>query len=204
MGFYADVIFPYLCDLFLDRPHVAEQRRALLAGAAGDVLEIGFGSGLNLAHYPAAVHQVTAVDPSPGMRRRARKRIEQSGRPVDQRLLGGERLPFGAAAFDCVVSTFTLCSIPDVRRALAEVYRVLRPGGRFLFLEHGLSREPRVQRWQRRLNGLEQWLAGGCRLDRDIKALVTELPFSSVEVKESYLPKTPRTHGYLYRGVTRK
>jgi SAM-dependent methyltransferase len=138
------------------------------------------------------------------MHRLARQRIARAGVPVERHVLAGERLPFPADTFDCAVSTFTLCSIGDVSQALAEVYRVLKPGGRFLFLEHGLSPEPRVRAWQRRLNWLEGRLADGCRLDRDIRALVAGQPFASAEVAECYLEHMPRTHGYLYRGVARK
>jgi ubiquinone/menaquinone biosynthesis C-methylase UbiE len=204
MGFYAQVIVPLLCDFGLDRPFVARYRRELLSHASGNILEIGFGTGLNLPHYPAHVRKVTTVDPNVGMYRRARKRIKQAGVEVDQRLLGGERLPFEDNRFDCAVSTFTLCSIEDVGQALAEVYRVLKAGGKVLFLEHGLSPEPGVQKWQRRLNWLEMRLADGCRLDRNIKELIAVQPFSSVEVEEFYLERTPRTHGYLYRGIATK
>jgi ubiquinone/menaquinone biosynthesis C-methylase UbiE len=204
VGFYSQVVFPHLCDLFLGQPFLAGHRKALLAEASGKVLEIGFGTGLNLPHYPAHVRQITVVEPNPGMKRLAQRRIRQSAIAVDQHVLGGERLPFADSAFDCVVSTFTLCSIDAVQQALAEVHRVLRPGGRFLFLEHGLSPEPGVQRWQRRLNWLEQQLADGCRLDRDIRGLVTAQPFAAVAIDEFYLEKTPRTHGYLYRGMARK
>jgi ubiquinone/menaquinone biosynthesis C-methylase UbiE len=201
VGFYAQVICPRLCDFLLDRPFLAKYRRELLAHAKGDVLEIGFGTGLNLPHYPAHVRTITAVDPNAGMNRLARRRVRRSGIQVHQRVQGGERLPFGDRTFECVVSTFTLCSIDGVTQALGEVYRVLRPGGRFLFLEHGLSPDSNVQKWQRRLNGLQRRLAGGCRLDRDIRALVTAQPFSSVRVDEFYQEKLPRTHGYLYLGV---
>jgi ubiquinone/menaquinone biosynthesis C-methylase UbiE len=202
--FYSEVVFPRLCDLLLGRPWVARHRRELLAHASGDVLEIGFGTGLNLPHYPAQVRQITTVDPNAGMHRLAQRRVRRSAIPVDQRVLSGDRLPFPDNAFDCAVSTFTLCSIDQVSQALAEVYRVLKPVGRFLFLEHGLSPEPGVQKWQRRLNWLEMRLAGGCRLDRNIKALVAAPPFSSVEVEEFYLENTPKTHGSMYRGIARK
>jgi ubiquinone/menaquinone biosynthesis C-methylase UbiE len=204
MGLYERFVFPWLCDLVLDQPVLQQQRHALLAGAGGRVLEIGFGTGLNLPHYPRKVHQLTAVDPSAGMTRRARRRIQRSGITVDLRAAGGEQLPFDDGAFDCVVSTLTLCSIDAVERALAEVYRVLRPGGRFLFLEHGLSPDPAVQKWQRRLNGLQQRLAGGCRLDRPIGALMAVQPFAATEVSEFYLERMPRTHGYVYRGTATK
>jgi len=204
VGCYSDFIFPRVCDFVLGKPFVANQRRQVLAHASGDVLEIGFGSGLNLPHYPTAVRRLTVIDPNVGMNRLAQARIKQTPIAVDQRTLFGERLPFADAEFDCVVSTFTLCSIDDVRSALAEAYRVLRPGGRLLFLEHGLSPDPSVQWWQRRLNWLQRYLAGGCRLDRRIKELIAGQPFASVEVDEFYLEKVPRTHGYIYRGMARK
>lgn len=202
--FYAQAIFPRLCDLALKSAAVARQRRELLARAGGEVLEIGLGTGLNLAHYPPAVRQITAIDPNAGMHRLARQRIRRSGIAVKLCLLRGEALPFADATFDCVVSTFTLCSIAGVEQALAEVFRVLKPGGRFLFLEHGLSPDPGVQKWQRRLNGLEQRLADGCHLDRDIRRLVAGVPFTVIEHAEFYLEQTPPTHGYLYRGTATK
>ncbi|MBM4073204.1 MAG: class I SAM-dependent methyltransferase, partial [Planctomycetes bacterium] len=171
LGFYSQIVFPCLCDLVLNRPFVAKHRRELLADACGEVLEIGFGTGLNLPHYSFPVRKITTVDPNTGMHRLAQKRVRKSGIDVDQRVLGSERLPFEDGAFDCVVSTFTLCSIQDVEQAVAELYRVLKPGGRFLFLEHGLSPEPKVQKWQRRLNWLAMAFAGGCHLDRDIERL---------------------------------
>ena len=201
MRFFSQVIVPRLCDLLLNKSLLTRHRRQLLAGAYGDVVEIGFGTGLNLPYYPERVRKLTAVDPNPGMHRLAQKRIKQAGIEVDQQVLGGERLPFEDGRFDCAVSTFTLCSIEDVAQALREVYRVLRSSGKFLFLEHGLSPEPRVQKWQRRLNWLQVRLANGCHLDRDMKALVAAQPFASVEVEEFYLERTPRTHGYLYRGT---
>ena len=200
MGFYSLVIFPRLCDFLLSKPLVAKHRRELLASVSGNVLEIGFGTGLNLPHYPAHVRKLTAVDPNVGMSRLAQKRIKRAGIEVDLQVVSGERLPFEDSSFDCVVSTFTLCSIKHVSQALGEVYRVLKPGGRFLFLEHGLSPEPRVQKWQRRLNWLETRLADGCHLDRNIRELLAEQPFSSVQIEETYLEKTPKTHGYIYRG----
>src|SRR5262249_59568562 len=132
------------------------------------------------------------------------RRIQQAGIEVEQRVLGGERLPFEGGTFDCVVSTFTLCSIEEVAQAVREVYRVLKPGGKFLFLEHGLSPEPKGQKWQRRLNWLQMRLAGGCHLDRDMRALVSAQPFASVPVGEFCIERTPRAHGYMYRGVATK
>jgi SAM-dependent methyltransferase len=204
MGFYTRVVFPRLCELLLNRPLIARRRHDLLAHAHGDILEIGFGTGLNLPHYPAHVRRIMTVDPNPGMHRLAQKRIEKTGIEVDQRLLGGEQLPSADGSFDCVVSTFTLCSIADVDCALAEVHRVLKADGKLLFLEHGLSPEPGVQKWQRRLNWLEMRLGDGCHLDRNMEALIARQPFSSVETEKFYLKRTPRTHGYLYRGIATK
>jgi ubiquinone/menaquinone biosynthesis C-methylase UbiE len=200
MGLYSRCIFPLLCDFALDQPFVTKHRQELLAGVSGEVLEIGFGTGLNLPHYPEHVRKITAVDPNPGMHRKARKRIKQSGIEVDKRLVGSEKLPFAEETFDFVVSTFTMCSIEHIGQALREIYRVLKPGGTFLFLEHGLCPDPSVQKWQRRLNRLERWIAANCHLDRDIRALVGDRPFRSVAIDEFYLEQTPRTHGYMYQG----
>jgi ubiquinone/menaquinone biosynthesis C-methylase UbiE len=204
VGFFSQVIVPRLCDLFLNKSLLARHRRELLADAYGDVLAIGFGTGLNLPYYPERVHKLTAVDPNPGMHRLAQERIKQRGIEVDRRVLSSERLPFEDRRFDCAVSTFTLCSIEDVAQALREVYRVLKSGGKFLFLEHGLSPEPKVQKWQRCLNWLQVRLANGCHPDRNMKALVAAQPFASVEVEEFYLERTPKTHGYLYQATALK
>jgi ubiquinone/menaquinone biosynthesis C-methylase UbiE len=204
MGYYSRVIFPYVCDLAMRQPFLAPYRRDLLATVSGNILEIGFGTGLNLAFYPPQVRKISTVDPNIGMHAKAKNRIAQSGVEVDRRMLACERLPFAEKTFDCVVSTWTLCSIEDVQQAMSEVYRVLKPGGRFLFLEHGLSPEPGVQKWQRRLNALTVRLAGGCRLDRDIKAIVTAQPFAPAPVEEFYAGNFPRTHGYMYRGAATK
>lgn len=201
MGLYADIILPRLLDWTLSQDVVTRHRHAALAEARGDVLEVGFGTGLNLPHYPAAVRMLTAIDSSPAMGPLARARIAASGIPVEQRVLDGERLPFPDEAFDTVASTFTLCSIEDVDRALAEMRRVLKPEGRFLFLEHGLSPEPRVRAWQHRLTPVQRALAGNCRLDRDIAALVAAQGFTILRLERSYMEKAPKVSGYLYTGV---
>jgi SAM-dependent methyltransferase len=200
LGFYSRFIFPRLCDRLMGLPSLAGLRKEVLADVGGDILEVGFGTGLNLAHYPEHVRRITTVDPNPGMNKLARRRIEASGIEVDQRGLGGEALTFDDETFDCVVSTWTMCSIPEVGRALGEVYRVLRPGGRLVFLEHGMSDDPGVQKWQRRLNPIEGLLGDGCRLDLDVEAVVRGQPFHRVEVERFEMERVPRTHGTMYRG----
>jgi ubiquinone/menaquinone biosynthesis C-methylase UbiE len=204
LGFYSRFIFPCICDLTLRQPLFARYRKELLTNASGHILEIGFGTGLNLPNYPDHVRKITTVDPNPGMQRKALRRIQETGIEVDQRIISSERLPFDDQSFDSVVSTLTLCSIKDVNQAVGELYRVLKPGGRFLFLEHGLSPEPKVQKWQHRLNWLQMRIGDGCRLDRNMREIVGMQPFASVETKEFYMEKSPKTHGYMYQGIATK
>lgn len=204
MGFYSRVIFPCLCDWLLDQPYLAEHRRALLAGAAGDVLEIGVGTGLNLPHYPAHVRKIVTVEPNSGMNKRLARRARESGVEVDQRIACGERMPVEDASFDCVVSTLTMCSIRGLDAALSEFVRVLRPGGRLLFFEHGLSPEPHVARRQRRWNWLQRRVGDGCQLDVDVRGVLAAQPFRLLEIDNFYLEKTPRMLGYIYRGTAVK
>src|SRR5262245_7990397 len=204
MGLYSRWIFPRLCDWMMSDSRLAPFRRELLADAEAEVLEIGFGTGLNLEHYPERVRRIAAVDPAEAMIGIARERIARSRIAVDRMTGRAEALAFPDESFACVVSTWTLCSVPDVSRALAEVHRVLKPGGRFLFLEHGLSDDPGVRRWQRRLNPIQRRLAGGCRLDLDVEALVRSQPFAAVTVDRFLMERTPRTHGTFYRGLAVK
>lgn len=200
MGFYAETILPWILDKSMDRSEFVPHRRATLAAVRGATLEIGFGTGLNLPHYPAAIRALTTVDASAGMSRLARQRLADSPIVVDQRILNGERLPFADATFDSVVSTFTLCSIGAVGQALREVRRVLRPDGRFHLLEHGLSADPQVQVWQHRLTPLQKTFVGGCHLDRHIEALITEADFTILRLDHPLLDNAPKTSGYLYQG----
>jgi SAM-dependent methyltransferase len=204
MKLYSRVIFPRFCDWVMSDPRMVKLRNEVLADVGGEILEIGFGTGLNLAHYPKHVGRITTVDPNPGMNRLARRRIADSGIAVDQRAAKGEGLPFEGESFDCVVSTWTLCSIPEVGRALGEVYRVLRPSGRFIFLEHGLGIDTRVQRWQRRINPIQRLLGDGCRLDLDVPAIVGSQPFNDIRVDRFEMDRVPRTHGTMYRGFAVK
>ncbi len=192
MGLYSRHIFPRLCDWAMSGPWMGKLRSEALAGVGGEVLEIGFGTGLNLPHYPEHIRRLATVDPNPGMSKLARRRVAERGIEIDQRVLGGEALPFDAETFDVVVSTWTLCSIPEVGRALAEVHRVLKPSGRFIFLEHGLGDDPGVRRWQRRLNPIQRILGDGCRLDLDVEAVVRSQPFRDVAVERFEMERVPR------------
>ncbi len=181
-----------------------EERTQTLSGTHGEVLEIGFGTGRNLPFYPPQVSCLTAIDSNPAMNRMARRRMEESPLSVDLHTLNGEHLPLDAGRFDCVVSTWTLCSIARVELALAEIFRVLKPDGSFHFVEHGLSPEASVAVWQHRLNPLQKLIGDGCHLDRDMRQLVGESGLEIVQIDNHYLPRSPRILGYLYRGLAHK
>ena len=204
MGFYSKFVFPRVYDCVMDRPHWAKYRQAQLAPAAGEILEIGVGTGLNLPHYPEHVRRIVTVDPNPGMNRKLQRRIDQCGITVDQRVLSSEQLPFPADSFDCVVSTMTLCSIPDVRRALSELYRVLKPNGNMLFLEHGICPDEKIAKRQRRWDWLQRIFADGCTLTLDVADVLASQPFASVELESFAMEKTPPTLGWMYTGVATK
>lgn len=203
MSFYEQRILPYLIDLSCSASAIEKHRRAILAGVTGDILEIGFGTGLNLPYYPESVRKIVTVDSNAGVHTIAQKRIAASPITVEHHVLSGENLPMADCSFDSVVSTFTLCSIPDVAQALAEIYRVLKPGGKFFFVEHGLSCEPNVQVWQNRLTPIQKKIAGGCHFNRNIRELV-EHQFEQVRVQELYLENAPKVAAYLYKGTATK
>lgn len=203
MGFYSHVIFPRLMDWSMSDRTLAKYREDVLSEVSGNVLEIGFGTGLNLPHYPECVQKITTVDVNPGMNSLAQKRIEDSSIQVENKVLNGERLPMADNSFDSVVSTWTLCSIAKVDQALKEIHRVLKPGGKFFFIEHGLSDEPYIQAWQNRLNPLQKLLADGCHLNRHIEQLVKN-NFQILKLEKFYAPNIPKTHSYMYKGVATK
>ena len=203
MQLYSQIIFPRLLDWTMTGSPFAAYRQTLLAEVKGDVLEIGFGTGLNLAYYPPTIKQLTAIDVNPGMNRLAQKRIQASAIDVRGQTLDAETLPMADEQFDSVISTWTLCSICDVDQALQEIHRVLKPNGRFFFIEHGLSNEPKVQVWQNRLTPFQKVIADGCHLNRNIRELV-EQQFKLLTLKEFYMEQLPRIGGYMYQGVATK
>ena len=176
-----------LYDRLMDKPFWVKYRREQLASADGEILEIGVGTGLNLPHYPSHARKVTTADPNPGMNKQLQRRVDDSGIEVDKRIISSESLPFDEATFDCVVSTITLCSIPNVTKAMHELFRVLKPRGRILFLEHGVSPDTKVANWQRRLNWAQRVFADGCSLTLDVPTLLATQPFKSVEIDKNWI-----------------
>ncbi len=201
MGFYNDWVLPRILNFMMNDKHMAEERRKVLAGVSGTVLEVGFGSGLNLPWYPAAVQRLVAVDPSRQGAKLARKRIAAARFPVEYLPVGAESISAPTHSFDSVVCTFTLCTIPDPVVALEQMRRVLKPGGKLFLIEHGLSKDPGVQRWQRRLNGIQNLLCGGCNLNRDIPRLVGTAGFAFDEVNQYYIQGPPKPAAFVTRGI---
>ena len=186
MGVYEDRVLPRILSRACGATALEPLRRRVCQGLAGDVVEIGFGSGLNIPFYPAGVTSVAAVEPSNLSWRLAERRLNATCVPVMRSGLDGQSLPFDDDSFDAALSTWTLCTIPDVAAALSELRRVLKPEGTLRFLEHGLAPDVRVQRWQRRLDPLQQRITGGCHLTRHIVDLVTAAGFEIKEVDIFY------------------
>jgi ubiquinone/menaquinone biosynthesis C-methylase UbiE len=200
VGLYHHCVFPFLLDRAMSSRVLRAPRRRTLARASGRILEIGFGTGMNLRYYPPTVSRLAAIDPDFDLDRYSQPRIAASNIAVDFHHLNAEHLPFATASFETVTCTLTLCSIPDVVHALAEIRRVLVPGGQFLFLEHGLSPDAAVARWQQRLNPLQNRLGGGCHLNRDSGQLVRGSGLTLHDTTHYYLRGVPRFAGYMTEG----
>ena len=203
MGIYTDVLFPMGYDFLMGSDTKGEARRQQLAEVSGDILEIGFGTGLNLAYYPPQVSKIVTVDPNQGMNNKATKRASEYDIKVESYPLKGEQLPFANERFDSVVTSYTLCSVDNIRQTLDEIRRVLRPAGYYYFLEHGLSHEHHIQKWQHRLNPVQKFLGAGCQLNLDIKTLIREAGFQIIQLNEFYMTDDPKTHGYMYQGIAK-
>jgi ubiquinone/menaquinone biosynthesis C-methylase UbiE len=201
MNLYSRYLFPRLMDLSMSGEALAAHRRSLLVHTFGNVLEIGFGTGLNLPFYPETVTKLTTVDNNPGARAIAARRLQNTPPmfEVESQTLSSESLPMADQTFDCVVSTWTLCSISNVTQALQEIHRVLKPGGHFFFVEHGLSDDRKVQVWQNRLNPIQHIIGDGCNFNRNMRQLV-EAQFSQVEIEAFPEPDLPSVMGYFYKG----
>ncbi len=201
MGLWRRHVVPRMVNVFCNTQETREIRARVCAPLKGEVLEIGFGSGLNAPYYPDAVTAVHAVEPSDTGWRMASARVAAISVPVHRVGLDGQSLPLDDDSVDVALSTWTLCTIPDAGVALAEVGRVLRPGGRLHFVEHGLSPEQGVARWQHRLDPIQKRLAGGCHLSRPIADLLTGSGFTIERLDHAYEKGAPKPFGYLYEGL---
>jgi ubiquinone/menaquinone biosynthesis C-methylase UbiE len=199
VGFYADVILPQLCNLAMSNRRLVPYRERVIAAAHGRVLEIGIGSGLNLPFYGAAVREVLGLEPAPRLISMARRAAQAASIPVAFIEGSAEAIPLDSHSIDCVVTTWTLCTIPHAAPALAEMRRVLRPGGQLLFVEHGLSPDAGVRRWQDRLTPPWRFIAGGCHLNRPIRTLIESAGFRCDRIATGYMPG-PKPMTYLYEG----
>lgn len=204
MGFYHSQVLPRLIHLACSQESIGAWRTELLKEARGTVLEIGFGSGTNLVYYPATIEKLLIVEPSETALKIAQNAIGSAPFPVERVGDDGQKLKLETASVDTVVLTFTLCTIPDMDKTLAEAARVLKRGGKLLFLEHGLSNNEKVARWQNRLNRLQASLCGGCNLNRKMDEAIKASPLRLSKMKTFCLPKTPRTHGSMYFGEALK
>jgi len=201
MGWYTRHIFPRAMDWILRRPTFQQERRLALVPAYGEVLEVGFGTGLNLPHYPPTVTSVVALDPTLALQLRVAQRRTAIHMPITCVQGTAEMLPFADACFDCVVTTWTLCSIANVGRALQHIKRVLKPGGRYVFLEHGRSDNPRLARWQDLYNPLHKCLAAGCHVNRSIDTLIAQSGMQILQLECYSVLSMPRLLNRMYRGV---
>lgn len=201
VGIYEDRLLPHLVDLTCGSKFLDSTRERTCAGLHGRVVEIGFGSGRNVPFYPAAVKSVSAVEPADLGWKMAAERVTAATVPVERAGLDGQSLPFPDDSFDSALSTWTLCTIPDVAAALAEVRRVLAPGGTFHFVEHGRAPDAKVRTWQNRLNPVQKVIAGGCHLNRDIRGLVEAAGFEIRDLDVFYEAHTPKSYGALTLGV---
>jgi ubiquinone/menaquinone biosynthesis C-methylase UbiE len=186
MGFYGDQVLPRFINVACGTTSLRRLRGRVCAGLEGDVLEIGFGSGLNVPFYPAAVKRIDAVEPADIGWKLAGERVAAASIPVQRSGLDGQALPFAGETHDSALSTFTLCTIPDAQTALREVHRVLRPGGKLHFVEHGLAPDPGVQRWQRRIEPVQKRLFGGCHVTRPIADMISGAGFTITELDVFY------------------
>lgn len=201
MGWYGEHIFPHLMEWVMGGEEFQKQRSLVLARANGTVLEIGFGTGLNLPHYPAALSSLHAIDPAHMLPRKIAKRSAAIPFPLQIQRTSAETLPYNARSFNFVVSTWTLCTIPDPVKALREVRRVLKPDGVFLFLEHGRSEDAKVAAWQDRFNPVQNIIGCGCNLNRKIDQIIAQAGLMIMTLDRFQMQSVPRLGGEMYRGA---
>ena len=204
MSFYRDQILPRVQDKVMARKPTREVRARVCAGLTGNVVEVGFGTGLNARYYPQEVTRVFAIEPSRLCMRLAEPRIARSTVSVESAGLNGERIDLPSEQFDAVLSTWTLCTIPNLEAALAELRRVLKSGGAFHFVEHGHAPDPKIAHWQQRLEPLNKRLAGGCHLTRRISDNLEAAGFDIEHLDTYYFKGEPKPVGYTFEGIAKK
>jgi ubiquinone/menaquinone biosynthesis C-methylase UbiE len=202
MGLYQDYILPHLIHLAMRQRNLAAYRARVIPAAHGRVLEIGIGSGLNLPFYGATVEHVIGLDPSPKLLATAREAARRTSIPLELIEHSAEAIPLYNRSVDTVVTTWTMCSIPDAQRALGEMRRILKPGGRLLFVEHGRSPDVRVRRWQDRLTPVWCRIGGGCHLNRAISELIEGAGFGIEQLETGYM-RGPKPMTFMYEGSAR-
>jgi ubiquinone/menaquinone biosynthesis C-methylase UbiE len=195
MGLYGEQVLPRIINVACGLKGAQPLRRRVCEGLEGDVVELGFGSGLNVPFYPDTVKRVAAVEPADVGWKLAEKRLRATSVPVERSGLDGQSLPFADNSYDAALSTWTLCTIPDVATALSEVRRVLKPGGTLHFVEHGLAPDERVRRWQHRLEPMQKKVFGGCHLTRPVVDLLTAAGFTITDLDEFYEEGAPKIMG---------
>jgi ubiquinone/menaquinone biosynthesis C-methylase UbiE len=201
MGIYGDHVLPRLTNAACGTKAAQPTRRRVCDGLHGQVVEIGFGSGLNIPFYPAEVSGVAAIEPADLGWKLAQDRLAESDVPVVRSGLDGQSIPLPDDSFDCALSTWTLCTIPDIASALSEVRRVLKPGGTLHFVEHGLAPDVDVRRWQHRLESVQKRVFGGCHLTRQVTQLLTDAGFIVTELDEFYEPGAPKVFSAYSLGI---
>src|SRR3954452_8978364 len=200
MGLDGDRVLPHIINVAMNNKAIRQIRSRVCAGLEGDVVEIGFGTGHNLPYLPDKVTRLRAVEPSAQSVRLAQQRIADAKAPIEIVGLDGQRLPLEDDSADAVLSTWTMCTIPDVDAALTEMARVLRPGGTLHFVEHGRAPQERVRRWQDRINPLQQRIFGGCNVNRDISSLIEGAGFTIKSLDTYYMPG-PKAVSSMYEGT---
>jgi ubiquinone/menaquinone biosynthesis C-methylase UbiE len=202
VSFYRDHIYPYLVDMLGDPPPIRAIRKQMIPLAQGKVLEIGAGSGANFIHYdPAKVSKLYALEPNPGMIRLAQRHLHRTNLDVEFIGLPGERVPLASDTVDTLVSTFTLCTITEIVKAIQGIGRVLKPEGELIFIELGLAPDLAVQRWQKRLEPVSRWLFQGLSLTRDLPSLIRQGGFEIMQMEQAYLAEFPKSFSYCWWGT---